>query len=42
MNPPVMKYRAEGKEVPGPVPFAEVTRKPNGVKDGTTWRAAGK
>ena len=32
MKPPAMKYRADGKEVPGPVPFAEATRKPNGVE----------
>jgi hypothetical protein len=42
MNPPAMKYRADGKPVPGPVPFAEATRKPNGVTDVVPRRAAKK
>jgi len=40
MNPPAMKYRADGKEVPGPVPFAESTRKPTHVQDRPARRAA--
>jgi arylsulfatase A-like enzyme len=38
MKPPVMKYRAGGMEVPGPVPFAEATRKPTGVREGQNRR----
>jgi hypothetical protein len=33
MNPPVMQYRADGKEVPGAVPLSEATRKPTGIDD---------
>ena len=42
MNPPAMKYRADGKQVPDPVPFAEATRKPNGVNHAARRRAAKK